>query len=93
LADEPDSGKSWIEDELRDSFDEELELEIDDERIAAELRGLPSARERSPLPRRTYFHELFRLQTQLVELQDWVSHTGYKLVVLFEGRDAAGRAV
>jgi len=91
LADKPNGGESWIEEELRDSFDEELELEVDDQRIVEALRGLPATRERPPLPRRTYFHELFRLQTQLVELQDWVSHTGYKLVVVFEGRDAAGK--
>ncbi len=41
--------------------------------------------------RRTYFRELFRLQGELVKLQDWVVHKGLKLVVIFEGRDAAGK--
>src|SRR5262249_12252439 len=41
--------------------------------------------------RRVYFKELFRLQGELVKLQDWVEHHKYKLVVLFEGRDAAGK--
>lgn len=82
---------SWIEAELQDSFDEELEMEIDDERISREMRTITSLRHKSTLSRRAYFHELLRLQAELVKLQDWVVHTNYKLVVVFEGRDAAGK--
>ena len=83
--------QSWIEAELEDSFDEELEMEIDDERIARELRAITDFKHKSTLERRLYFHELFRLQAELVKLQDWVVQTKYKLVVVFEGRDAAGK--
>ena len=38
-----------------------------------------------------YQAELIRLQTEFVKLQEWVRHTGARLVVLFEGRDAAGK--
>lgn len=38
-----------------------------------------------------YEAELFRLQTELVKLQEWVRYSGARLVVLFEGRDAAGK--
>ena len=38
-----------------------------------------------------YQTELFRLQTEFVKLQEWVRHTGARLVVIFEGRDAAGK--
>ncbi|OBF64329.1 polyphosphate kinase 2 [Mycobacterium sp. 852002-51971_SCH5477799-a] len=38
-----------------------------------------------------YEAELFRLQTELVKLQEWVRQSGARLVVLFEGRDAAGK--
>jgi len=41
--------------------------------------------------RQRYFQELFRLQGELVKLQDWVATTKHKVVVLFEGRDAAGK--
>ena len=41
--------------------------------------------------RRRYFRELFRLQGELVKLQDWVVATKHKVVVIFEGRDAAGK--
>ena len=38
-----------------------------------------------------YEAEIFRLQTELVKLQEWTRQTGARLVVIFEGRDAAGK--
>src|ERR1700757_982006 len=38
-----------------------------------------------------YEAELFKLQVELVKLQDWVKQTGARIVILFEGRDAAGK--
>ncbi len=43
------------------------------------------------LPKKRYEAELLRLQVQLVEMQEWVKTSGTRLVVLFEGRDAAGK--
>ena len=86
-----DNEQSWVDAELQDSFDEELEMEIDDERIARELRDITELKHKSTLARRTYFRELLKLQAELVKLQDWVIANDYKLVVLFEGRDAAGK--
>ena len=43
------------------------------------------------LPNDVYEAELFRLQTELVKLQEWVRATGTRIVVVFEGRDAAGK--
>jgi polyphosphate kinase len=43
------------------------------------------------LPKKAYERELLRLQGQLVQLQDWVRDSGARLVVIFEGRDAAGK--
>ena len=43
------------------------------------------------VPRVTYESELLRLQAELVALQQWVIATGQRLVVVFEGRDAAGK--
>src|SRR5215469_5795314 len=83
--------KSWLQLELEDDFDEELEQEIDDTRIPTALRDLHGIRARSPIDRGTYFRELLRLQSELVKLQDWVMHKGLKVVVLFEGRDSAGK--
>lgn len=39
----------------------------------------------------SYFINLLRLQRELIKLQNWVNHTNHRLVVLFEGRDAAGK--
>ncbi len=86
-----DGTESWIEQDLQDSFDEELEMEFDDHRIARELNSITDFRQRSAVERRVYFRELFRLQSELIKLQDWVIHKKLKVVVLFEGRDAAGK--
>lgn len=82
--------------EIADSFDEELEMEIDDGRLDALVEGMAAhpedgAGESAGIDRRVYFKELFRLQRELVKLQDWVQHQKLKVVVLFEGRDAAGK--
>jgi len=80
-----------IESELADSFDEELEMEIDDDRLAKLLAQTADHPEREELDRRVYFKELFRLQGELVKLQDWVLRHKLRVVVIFEGRDAAGK--
>ena len=83
-----------IRQDLIDSYDEELELEIDDRRIE-NLTGAESSADGAPgagnLERQAYFRELLRLQGELVKLQDWVLHNRRKVVILFEGRDAAGK--
>jgi len=43
------------------------------------------------IPNKVYEKELFRLQLELVKLQEWIKHKGLRVVVLFEGRDAAGK--
>jgi polyphosphate kinase 2 len=68
----------------------------DDERIKN-----PGLREQNPEPARElpakklddqfYVSELARLQIELVKLQEWVKYVGLKVVVIFEGRDAAGK--
>jgi polyphosphate kinase 2 len=81
-----------IHNDLRDDLDEELELELEDrslEQVAQSDGALRS--ESDSEDRRLYFRELFRLQAELVKLQDWVVNTRHKVVILFEGRDAAGK--
>jgi polyphosphate kinase 2 len=80
-----------IDTEFQDSLDEELELELDDDQLE-QFRKVELAHEgRETLDRSLYFRELFRLQRELVKLQDWVQHNKLKVVVLFEGRDSAGK--
>jgi polyphosphate kinase 2 len=74
--------------DLVDSYDEEIELELEDREIdeSGVVRDVGNKE-----ARRLYFSELFRLQGELVKLQDWVQNTGQRVVILFEGRDAAGK--
>jgi len=84
--------KAWVAADMADSFDEELEMELDDQRLEGLLEGLSEHPDPAvPSDRHLYFRELFRLQHELVKLQDWVAHKKLKVVVLFEGRDAAGK--
>jgi len=64
-------------------------MEIDDQRLADLLE--PGAEPDKTMDRHAYFKELLNLQRELVKLQDWVVHQKLKVVVLFEGRDAAGK--
>ena len=73
------------QEEILDSMDEELEMEMDDGRLSFDGDG------NSSIPRNVYFKELFRLQSELVKLQDWVVANKVKVAVLFEGRDSAGK--
>jgi polyphosphate kinase len=76
--------------DLEDSYDEELEMEIEDRYpLPGEPNDADSAEGKAY--RRQYFRQLFRLQGELVKLQDWVVATQQKVVILFEGRDAAGK--
>jgi polyphosphate kinase len=85
------SSRPWLQLELEDDLDEEREQEIDDRRLPPELRALLEEHKRTSIDRHHYFSELLRLQGELVKLQDWVAFKRLKLVVLFEGRDSAGK--
>lgn len=78
--------------ELIDDYDEELEMERDDwEKVDPSLPSRPSAADSDQEWRNRYFRELFRLQGELVAMQDWIAESGHRLVIVFEGRDAAGK--
>jgi polyphosphate kinase 2 len=81
----------WLEAELADALDEDIELEMSEPALSLELRRLYQKAHPNALERTTYFRELLKLQCELIKLQDWVVHSGAKVVVLFEGRDAAGK--
>src|ERR1700729_2770517 len=77
--------------EIQDNFDEDIELELEDSELAALLSESEHLQLHDSLPRRLYFKELLRLQRELIKLQDWVVAKKLKLVVIFEGRDSAGK--
>ena len=51
----------------------------------------PSPKKKKRIKTMDYERELARLQEELVRLQRWIRHKGLKVVVIFEGRDAAGK--
>ena len=65
-----------------------------EEKVKAEAKAESKATSKKPeksLSNKEYVKELRRLQIELVKLQNWIKFNGFKLVVVFEGRDAAGK--
>jgi len=83
--------RDLISADLRDNLDEELELELEDHELDGFRAAMPAHERRPSLDRNVYFKELLRLQGELVKLQDWVQRNKLKIVVIFEGRDSAGK--
>ncbi len=78
-------------DAIEDDFDEELEMQLEEDRLD-ELADAQIGRDpANRLPRKVYFDELFRLQRELVRLHDWIAYKKLKVLVIFEGRDSAGK--
>ncbi|MDT0684678.1 polyphosphate kinase 2 [Roseicyclus sp. F158] len=93
MTDEYDvtSDEDWLDAELKNALDEDYEIELEDAVLSLEIRRIYERAHPASLPRAEYFRELLRLQAELIKLQDWVVATGEKVVVLFEGRDSAGK--
>ena len=81
----------WLKAELADTLDEDYELELEDAALSMEIGKIYRAAHPDTLSRTEYFSALIRLQSELIRLQDWVVHTGEKVVIIFEGRDSAGK--
>ena len=75
-----------IREDMLDSLDEELEMEIDEHSVEDGQNSLLVKSERLQ-----YFKNLLHLQGELVKLQDWVVSNKARIVIIFEGRDAAGK--
>ncbi|MCA0045180.1 polyphosphate kinase 2 [Celeribacter litoreus] len=83
--------QDWLEAELADALDEEWEIELEDSILSREIKKIYLKEHPDMLERSVYFRELLRLQAELIKFHDWVQATGQKVVVIFEGRDAAGK--
>ncbi len=81
----------WMEAELSDTLDEDLELEMSEPAMSMEIRKIYRQAHPKAMERPDYFRQLIALQSELIKLQDWVQHEGEKIVVIFEGRDSAGK--
>ena len=81
----------WLEAELQDTLDEDIEIEFAEPMLSMELRKIYREQHPEMLDRKVYFRNLLRLQAELIKLQDWVVKTGAKVLVIMEGRDSAGK--
>ena len=90
MTDPDRATRTAVDPDLVDGHDEEVELELEDREYLPDgtERAMTAAEQRD---RQHYFRTLFELQRELVTLQDWVVASGHRLVILFEGRDAAGK--
>lgn len=88
---ENNHGRDWLEAELADTLDEDYELELSEPALSLEIRKIYRKAHPPSLERRDYFRKLLELQSELIKLQDWLQYSGEKVVVIFEGRDSAGK--
>lgn len=83
--------QDWLQAELADTFDEDFELELEDAQLSLEISRIYKEQHPDTIDRHTYFAALIRMQSELIKLQDWVQYHKKKVVVIFEGRDSAGK--
>ena len=83
--------QDWLQAELADTFDEDFELELEDAQLSLEISRIYKEKHPDTIDRHEYFHALIRMQSELIKLQDWVQYHKKKVVVIFEGRDSAGK--
>ncbi|NEQ99477.1 MAG: polyphosphate kinase 2 [Cyanothece sp. SIO2G6] len=91
MFDDAQGQKDWLEAELEDTLDEDFEIDLEDALLSLEIKKIYQAKHQDTLPRKEYFLNLLKLQAELIKLHDWVQDTQAKIVVLFEGRDSAGK--
>ncbi|MES2665245.1 MAG: polyphosphate kinase 2 [Pseudomonadota bacterium] len=91
MENEMTPARDWLADELADMLDEDYELELEDATLSREIGRIYKTHHPLALDSRTYLTELIRLQSELIKLQDWVQHHKERVVVIFEGRDSAGK--
>jgi len=93
----PDDARRWIPTDVTDTTGLRIEEEDDDDPVLVGADGEPvdTWKEAYPydtrLSRTQYDHDKRLLQIELLKLQNWIKASGQRLVILFEGRDAAGK--
>src|SRR5260370_15806696 len=89
MTNDPNARSDRINGEMLDTIDEELEMEIDDDRLAKLLTEIAEHPQPETLDRRVYFKELLRLQRELVKLQQCSVRHHLHVALIVEARDAA----
>jgi polyphosphate kinase 2 len=89
--DETQLDNDWLEAELQDTLDEDYEIELEDAALSLEIKKIYREKHKDTLFRKDYFFNLLKLQAELIKMHDWVQHAQAKVLVIFEGRDSAGK--
>lgn len=88
---EQDQSHDWLQAELDDTLDDLFEMEFNEPMLSQEIRKLYKRQHPDMLDNRVYYSNLLRLQSELIKLQYWVEQTKAKVLIICEGRDAAGK--
>lgn len=86
-----DLSRDWLQAELDETLDDMFEMEFNEPMLSEEIRKIYKRQHPDMLDNRTYYTNLLRLQSELIKLQYWVEQTNAKVLIICEGRDAAGK--
>ena len=86
-----DFSRDWLQAELDETLDDMFEMEFNEPMLSEEIRKIYKRQHPDMLDNRTYYTNLLRLQSELIKLQYWVEKTNAKVLIICEGRDAAGK--
>lgn len=86
-----DCSRDWLQAELDETLDDMFEMEFNEPMLSEEIRKIYKRQHPDMLDNRTYYTNLLRLQSELIKLQYWVEKTNAKVLIICEGRDAAGK--
>ena len=91
IANMEDVSRDWLQAELDETLDDMFEMEFNEPMLSQEIRKIYKRQHPDMLDNRTYYTNLLRLQSELIKLQYWVEQTNAKVLIICEGRDAAGK--
>lgn len=86
-----DLSRDWLQAELEETLDDMFEMEFNEPMLSQEIRKIYKREHPDMLDNRIYYGNLLRLQSELIKLQYWVEQTNAKVLIICEGRDAAGK--
>ncbi len=91
MANVEDMSRDWLQAELDETLDDMFEMEFNEPMLSQEIRKIYKRQHPNMLDNRIYYTNLLRLQSELIKLQYWVEQTNAKVLIICEGRDAAGK--
>lgn len=77
--------------EKQNGADNKVEKKTDEKKVISAESSERKTGKKKKMSNKVYEKELFKLQVELVKMQEWIKHQGLKVVMIFEGRDAAGK--